>query len=118
MAEEPEVDWPRFTLVTYRAPTGIPNGWAAELLEKGAPDGLVSTAARELTLLEHPKAGALVCFGTTGPPMTTSASIHAPNGSCSCRTGYSESATRGPNSQGLRILSTRVSTNASRRSAP
>jgi SUKH-4 immunity protein len=67
MAEEQTADWPRFTLVTYSAPTGIPHGWDAELLEKGAPDGLVCEAARALTLLEHPDAGPLVCFGTMGP---------------------------------------------------
>lgn len=27
--------WPRFKIVTYSAPTGIPNGWDAELLAKG-----------------------------------------------------------------------------------
>jgi hypothetical protein len=63
MAEDMAVDWPRFTLVTYTAPTGIPHGWDAELLEHGAPNGLVCTAARELTLIEHPQAGPLVCFG-------------------------------------------------------
>jgi SUKH-4 immunity protein len=55
---------PRFTLVTYSAPTGIPNGWDAKLLVQGAPDGLVCEAARELTLLEDPEAGPLVCFGS------------------------------------------------------
>jgi len=65
MAEAQMADWPHFTLVTHSAPTGIPHGWDAELLQKGAPDGLVCTAARELTLLEHPDAGPLVCFGTT-----------------------------------------------------
>jgi len=43
-------------LMTYTALTGISQGWDAELLEKGAPDGLVCTAARELTLLTHPDA--------------------------------------------------------------
>ena len=47
MAEEQTAHWPRFTLVTYAAPTGIPHGWDAELLEKGAPDGLVCEAASE-----------------------------------------------------------------------
>jgi hypothetical protein len=58
--------WPRFTLVTYSAPTGIPHGWDAELLEKGAPDGLAYEAAKELTLLEDPSSGPLMCFGTSG----------------------------------------------------
>lgn len=66
MAEEQTVHWPRFTLVTYSAPTGISHGWDADLLEKGAPDGLICEAARELTLVEHPDAGPLVRFGRTG----------------------------------------------------
>ncbi len=66
MAEQLPADWPCFTIMTYRAPTGIPHGWDAELLEKGAPDGLVCAPARELALLEHPDAGPLVCFGTLG----------------------------------------------------
>jgi hypothetical protein len=61
------IDWPHFTLLTYSAPTGIPHGWDAELLAKGAPEGLVCTAARELVLMEHPDAGPLVCFATAGP---------------------------------------------------
>lgn len=67
MAEEQIPNWPRFRLVIYTAPTGIPNGWDAELLGQGAPDGLVCTAARELVLMEHPDAGPLVCFATAGP---------------------------------------------------
>jgi hypothetical protein len=67
MAEEQTAHWPRFKVVTYSAPTGTPHGWDAELLDKGAPDGLVCTAARELTLVERPDAGPLVRFGTMGP---------------------------------------------------
>jgi hypothetical protein len=67
MAEQQVHPWPRFTLVTYTAPTGIPQEWDAELLEKGAPDGLACTAARDLTFLTQPDAGPLVCFGMTGP---------------------------------------------------
>jgi hypothetical protein len=55
--------WPRFKMVTYAAPTGIPNGRDAALLEKGAPDGLGCTPFSELILLDHPDAGLLVCFG-------------------------------------------------------
>ena len=66
MAEEQPGDWPRFMLVTYQPPAGIPHGWDAELLEKGAPDGLVCLAARELALLEHPVTGPLVTLGSTG----------------------------------------------------
>ncbi len=63
MGDEPTTHWPRFTLATYSAPTGILHSWDAELLEKGAPDGPVCEAARELTLIEHPESGPLVCFG-------------------------------------------------------
>jgi hypothetical protein len=63
-AADARVDWPRFKLVTYSAPTGIPRGWDAELLAKGAPDGLVCHAEDQLTLLEDPSTGPLVCFGT------------------------------------------------------
>lgn len=65
-AADARVDWPRFRLVTYSAPTGIPHGWDAELLAKGAPDGLYCNAEGKLTLLEDPGSGPLVCFGTTG----------------------------------------------------
>jgi len=64
--EDPTSRWPRFKMVTFSQPTGIPNGWDAELLDKGAPDGLVVGAARELTLLEDPGSGPLVCFGFAG----------------------------------------------------
>jgi hypothetical protein len=53
-------------MVTYSAPTGIPHEWDTELLAKGAPDGLACKAAKELTLLEDPSSGPLVCFGTSG----------------------------------------------------
>jgi SUKH-4 immunity protein len=63
MADDHADQWPHFKMVTYAEPTGIPNRWDAELLAKGAPDGLGCTAFRELTLMEHPDAGPLVCFG-------------------------------------------------------
>jgi hypothetical protein len=47
-------------------PTGIPHGWDEELLEQGAPDGLAYKAAQELTLLDDPGSGPLVCFGISG----------------------------------------------------
>ncbi|HET9111622.1 MAG TPA: SUKH-4 family immunity protein [Ktedonobacterales bacterium] len=59
--------WPRFTLVTYSQPTGIPHGWDEELLATGAPDGLMVKAIYKLVLLEDPKAGPLVCFGSASP---------------------------------------------------
>lgn len=61
------VDWPRFKLVHFSAPTGIPHRWDAELLAKGAPDGLVCHVEDKLTLLEDPTFGPLVCFGTGAP---------------------------------------------------
>jgi SUKH-4 immunity protein len=63
MSDEYMDRWPRFKMVTYAAPTSIPDGWDTELLEKGAPDGLGCTAFRELTLFERPYAGPLVRFG-------------------------------------------------------
>jgi hypothetical protein len=58
--------WPRFTLVKYSHPTGIPSGWDEELLEKGAPDGINVGALKELMLLEDPASEPLVSFGTGG----------------------------------------------------
>ena len=63
MAADQTTEWPQFKLVTYAAPTGIPHGWDAELLEQGAPDGLGCTALPALILLTHPDIGPLVCFG-------------------------------------------------------
>lgn len=67
MVDEESTDWPRFRLVPYAAPTGILHGWDAELLQKGAPDGLACEAARELTAIEDPDRGPVVCFGMSGP---------------------------------------------------
>ena len=68
MAEDPTARWPRFELVTFSAPTGIPHGWDAELLSKGVPKAMLGryNAASELTLLEDPGHGPLVCFGASG----------------------------------------------------
>ncbi|HEV2238365.1 MAG TPA: hypothetical protein VGR57_17020, partial [Ktedonobacterales bacterium] len=65
-AADTQVDWPRFKLVTYSAPTGIPYGWDAELLAKGAPDGMFCKAAHALELLEAPGYGPIVSFGCVG----------------------------------------------------
>jgi hypothetical protein len=35
MAEERSTEWPHFRLLPYTAPTGIPHGWDAELLDQG-----------------------------------------------------------------------------------
>jgi hypothetical protein len=53
-------------MVTFSEPTGIPFGWDKELVSKGVPKNLFRTynAAHELTLLEVPDYGPLVCFGT------------------------------------------------------
>ena len=55
---------PHFEMVTFSEPTGIPFGWDTELVSKGVPKDLLGTynAARELTLLEVPDYGPLVCF--------------------------------------------------------
>ena len=61
--------WPRFDLVSFRTPTGIPHGWDAELLRKGVPKALIGQsyqAASELMLLNVPGNGHLVCFGISG----------------------------------------------------
>jgi SUKH-4 immunity protein of toxin-antitoxin system len=60
--------WPHVELVTFSAPTGIPFGWDNELVNKGVPKDLLGTynAAHELTLLEVPDYGPLVCFSITG----------------------------------------------------
>jgi len=63
MAADQTMEWPQFRLVTYSAPTGIPHGWDAELLEKGAPDGLGCTPLPALALWEHPDVGSLARFG-------------------------------------------------------
>ena len=58
--------WPRFELVTFPEPTGIPNEWDAELLAKGAPKGLIGgryRVASKLALLDAPSYGPLVRFG-------------------------------------------------------
>jgi hypothetical protein len=59
----------RFELVTFSEPTGMPHGWDAELLRTGVPKVLFGCyeAANELTLLEVPHDGQLVCFGASGP---------------------------------------------------
>lgn len=61
--------WPRFELVNFSVPTGIPNGWDDELLRKGVPKSLFRRyeATRELMLLEDSRYDPLVCFGTSGP---------------------------------------------------
>lgn len=60
--------WPRFELVTFSQPSGIPNGWDAELLEKGVPKSLLGrySAIGQLVLLGIPGYGPLVCFGVDG----------------------------------------------------
>jgi hypothetical protein len=50
-------EWSQFKLVIYAAPTGIPHGWDADLLEQGAPDGLGCTPLPALILLEDPEMG-------------------------------------------------------------
>jgi hypothetical protein len=63
MAADQTMEWPQFRLVTYSALTGIPHTWDAELLEKGAPDGLGCTPLPAPALWEHPDVGSLARFG-------------------------------------------------------
>lgn len=67
MPDTPVDRWPHFELVTFSEPTGIPFGWDKELVSKGVPKDLfgIYTAAHELTLLEIPDYGPLVCFTST-----------------------------------------------------
>lgn len=61
--------WPRFEVVTFSVPTGIPNDWDRELVSKGAPKDLLLgayQAANELALVEVPGGEQLACFGTCG----------------------------------------------------
>jgi hypothetical protein len=67
MPENPTGPWPRFELVTFPEPTGVPHELARMLVERGVPKRLFGLyrAARELTLVADPGSGQLVCFGTT-----------------------------------------------------
>lgn len=59
--------WPRFEIVRYEAPTGIPNGWDAELLAKGVPKGMMERyrAAKRLMLVSDTEGRKVVSFGRT-----------------------------------------------------
>lgn len=60
--------WPRFEMVAFPAPTGVPHGWDAELLREGVPKALFGAyeAASELTPLEVSGYGQVVRFGSSG----------------------------------------------------
>lgn len=68
MPENPTDRWPRFELVTFPEPTGVPYEAARMLVARGVPRSLFGLyrAASELTLFEDPGRGQLVCFGTAG----------------------------------------------------
>lgn len=53
-------------LITFSEPTGVPQELAAPLLERGIPKSMLEyfLAASELTLVETPDRGQLVCFGS------------------------------------------------------
>jgi hypothetical protein len=55
-------------MVTFSALTDIPFGWDTELVSKGVPKDPLGQCnpAHELTLLEVPDYGPLVCFGNAG----------------------------------------------------
>jgi hypothetical protein len=67
MSDDLLARWPRFEIVRYEAPTGIPNGWDAELLEKGVPRGMMERyrAARRLMLVGDIEGREFVSFGRT-----------------------------------------------------
>lgn len=67
--EQVQSDWPRFELITFATPTGIPFGWDRRLLDYGAPKECVSgyRVTEQLSLLQIPGGTSLVCFGTCGP---------------------------------------------------
>ena len=68
MPDTPVHRLPPFEMVTFSEPTGIPFGWDKELVIKGVPKDPLGqyNAAHELTLLEVPDSGPLVCFGNMG----------------------------------------------------
>jgi hypothetical protein len=55
----------RFELMTFSEPVGVPQELAAPLLERSIPRSMLEyfMAASELTLVETPRRGQLVCFG-------------------------------------------------------
>lgn len=63
-----EQNWPRFELVTYAEPTGIPNGWDHELITIGVPKRMLGryNPVDRLGLVEHPTLGPVVRFATVG----------------------------------------------------
>ena len=64
-----EQSWPRFMLVIYVEPTGIPHGWDRDLIALGVPQRILGnhyTALRHLELVEHPALGFLVRFALVG----------------------------------------------------
>ncbi len=68
MADEPTIHWPRFELVTYVEPTGIPHGWDRDLITVGVPKRITGSykAVSHLDLIEHPTLGPVVRFATVG----------------------------------------------------
>jgi SUKH-4 immunity protein len=99
MPEDPTARWLRFELVTFSAPTGIPHGWDAELLNKGVPKSLLGRyrARSELVLVEVPDYGPLVCFGTT---MVTNSVCLDPRTGAIVETDYVPTVIRDPSRGG------------------
>ncbi len=60
--------WPRFEMVHFPEPTGIPHGWDKEMLRNGVPKEFLGLydAAPTLTLLTVQDDRQFVCFGTSG----------------------------------------------------
>jgi hypothetical protein len=63
-----EQNWPRFELVTYLEPTGIPHGWDRGLVTLGVPKRIFGSykALSHLELIDHPTLGPMVRFATVG----------------------------------------------------
>lgn len=63
-----ELNWPRFELVTYAEPTGIPHGWDHDLITLGMPKRILGSykAASILELIAHPTLGPVVRFAAIG----------------------------------------------------
>lgn len=68
--------WPRFELVHFSTPTGIPHGWDQELVSKGVPKTGGYEATRDLVLIEIPDYGPLILFGVAGPSYSVCLSPH------------------------------------------
>jgi SUKH-4 immunity protein len=84
-----EQQWPRFELVTYAEPTGIPHGWDRDLITLGVPKSIMGSykAIDHLDLIEHPTLGPLVRFATIVIRRRGAMCLHPATGSIHYLTG-------------------------------